>query len=198
MTSRDEHGAPSVAVIGGGWYGCHIAHALSVKGFKVVLYEKGASLFHGASGKNQFRLHAGFHYPRSSITRHQIKEGRREFLERLPEFVHALDTCLYAVSSAASVIDFGTFKQIFQATGTQFTEINPQVHGLTNVEGCISTNEEMLLFVDTPKKYYEVGKSCQHGPPNEELCPAPSRYFLPLTSLSTPAHNREFLATCCA
>ena len=64
---------PKLPSSGGGWYGCHIADILQTRGFKVLLLEKAGHLFAGASGKNQFRLHAGFHYPRSSITRSQIR-----------------------------------------------------------------------------------------------------------------------------
>ena len=31
---------PSVAVIGGGWYGCHVAYTLKERGFNVTLFEK--------------------------------------------------------------------------------------------------------------------------------------------------------------
>ena len=147
---------PRVCVIGGGWYGCHIAHTLLSRGFDVVLLEKSNQLFDGASGKNQFRLHAGFHYPRSSITRAQILDGLREFRERLPMFIQPLDCCLYAIAATESLIDFGTFKQVFNATKVPFEDVHPQTYGITNVEGCLSTDEEMYFFVDTPRDFYQV------------------------------------------
>ena len=180
MATTQKKPPPSVAVVGGGWYGCHIAHELKSKGFKVVLLEKSDSLFGGASGKNQFRLHAGFHYPRSSITRKQITSGLREFKEKLPHLVHPLDLCIYAISSNASLVDFGTFKQVFEATGVEFTEIYAQNHGLTNVEGCINTSEEMFFFVDAPKSYYEV----------MSLLPRAATTFSELFSLPSANHRR--------
>ena len=36
---------PSVAVIGGGWYGCHVAYTLKERGFNVTLFEKENRLF---------------------------------------------------------------------------------------------------------------------------------------------------------
>ena len=124
-----------------------------------MLFEKSSRLFDGASGKNQFRLHAGFHYPRSSLTRAQITEGLREMKERYSCFVRPLDNCLYAISATASVIDFGTFTEIFQATGVPFSVVHPQKYGITNVEGCIDTKAEMYFFVDAPRKYFEVSFS---------------------------------------
>ncbi|CAF1400102.1 unnamed protein product [Adineta steineri] len=60
----------TIAVIGGGWYGCHIALSLKQKGqYYVTLYEAQSDIFHGCSGKFGIRLHAGPHYPRSKKTR---------------------------------------------------------------------------------------------------------------------------------
>ena len=148
--------SPRVAVIGGGWYGCQLASSLLSMGCNVALFEKSPRLFSGASGKNQFRLHAGLHYPRSSATRTEITKGLREFKDRMPQFVRQLDSCLYAISSEASLIDFGAYKQVFDATGIQYEEVSPSTYGLTNVEGCLDTKEEMFIFVDAPRDYYEV------------------------------------------
>jgi L-2-hydroxyglutarate oxidase LhgO len=58
-----------IAVIGAGWFGCHIAYQLIKKNYSVKIYEERNDIFCGASGNNQNRLHLGFHYPRSLITR---------------------------------------------------------------------------------------------------------------------------------
>jgi hypothetical protein len=152
----DMSRSPKIAIIGGGWYGCQIATSLMSRGCEVQLFEKAPRLFDGASGKNQFRLHAGFHYPRSSVTRNQISEGLSEFRERMPQFIRSLDRCLYAVSTNQSLVDFGTFKEVFQASGVPFKEVHPTTFGLTNVEGCVDTKEEMYFFVDSPRIFYEV------------------------------------------
>lgn len=56
-----------VAVIGGGIFGITIACKLT-KDFLVDLYEKEADIMQAASGINQYRLHRGYHYPRSPET----------------------------------------------------------------------------------------------------------------------------------
>lgn len=56
-----------VAVIGGGIFGVTIACKLA-KNFSVDLYEKGSDIMQAASGINQYRLHRGYHYPRSPET----------------------------------------------------------------------------------------------------------------------------------
>ena len=68
-----------IAIIGAGWFGCHIAHQIKKKlnKFDIKLYEKEKDIFLGASSNNQNRLHLGFHYPRSKQTRLQSKNGSR-------------------------------------------------------------------------------------------------------------------------
>ena len=149
-------GRPTVAVVGGGWYGSHIALTLRDRGFNVTLFEKEQSLFQGASGKNQFRLHAGFHYPRSHLTRSQIQSGLKEFNSRLPQFVRKLDNCIYAISSTASLLDFGTFLSIFNNENIPYEKVHAETYGLSNVEGALHAPTEEVFYVNAPKDFYEV------------------------------------------
>ena len=53
-----------IAIIGGGWVGCHLA--LNLKNdHDVVIFDKNDELFSETSYKNQNRLHYGFHYSRN-------------------------------------------------------------------------------------------------------------------------------------
>ena len=149
-------GNPTVAVIGGGWYGCHLALTLKARGFDVTLLEKENRLFQGASGKNQFRLHAGFHYPRSHLTREQIQSGLKEFNRRLPQFVRKLDTCIYAISSTASLLDMGTYINVFKSENIPYEHVYAETYGLSNVEGAVHASTEEVFYVDAPRNYYEV------------------------------------------
>ena len=54
-----------IAVVGGGIFGITSAWKLAQKGHGVDLYEKQPDILTAASGINQYRLHKGFHYPRS-------------------------------------------------------------------------------------------------------------------------------------
>ena len=56
-----------IAVIGGGIFGVTIASKLA-KSNSVDLYEQENDILKSASGINQYRLHRGYHYPRSSST----------------------------------------------------------------------------------------------------------------------------------
>ena len=56
-----------IAVIGGGIFGVTTAIRLA-KNHHVDLYEKNSDILQSASGINQYRLHRGYHYPRSNET----------------------------------------------------------------------------------------------------------------------------------
>lgn len=88
-----------IAVIGGGWYGCHIARVLKLAGHDVTLFESHEQIFRGISGRFGIRLHAGPHYPRSEKTRKSCREGFAEFANTYPELV---------VKHAYSIYGLGT------------------------------------------------------------------------------------------
>ncbi len=68
-----------IAVVGGGIFGCTTAIYAARAGHKVELFERKAGLLQCASGINQFRLHSGYHYPRSPDTVHECQEGLESF-----------------------------------------------------------------------------------------------------------------------
>ena len=60
-----------IAIIGGGFYGCYLAFKLKTKfksKYKIDIFEKNNDLLKEAAINNQWRLHLGFHYPRSKQT----------------------------------------------------------------------------------------------------------------------------------
>jgi len=92
-----------IAVIGGGIYGCHFANVFKraceeVSSYtnepvdaKLTIFEKDDMLFSQASGKNSFRIHKGFHYPRSGNTRRMCYADHAKFCLLYPTFFRAND-----------------------------------------------------------------------------------------------------------
>ena len=76
-----------ILIIGAGWYGCHLGLHLKEKGFNVSIYEKEKDIFMGSSGRNQFRLHQGYHYPRSSLTIRETKKNFLRFKKKYAKFI---------------------------------------------------------------------------------------------------------------
>jgi hypothetical protein len=131
-----------IAIIGGGWYGCHIGLTLKKLGYDISLFEARDKLFTAASGNNQFRLHKGFHYVRHYPTRVQSRDGFQRFIERYPTLSAAVDNNLYAVASGKSLVDFMTYKIVMMASGIEFNEVKSQF--LINVDGVLRTDERVI------------------------------------------------------
>jgi hypothetical protein len=135
-----------VGIVGGGWYGCHIAACLLSLGFSVRLFERRHQLLQEASGNNQFRLHQGFHYARSKETRLQSRDGFQRFIERYPTLSIDVPENIYAVTERSSLLDFGTYKLIMAASGIEFIEMAEPHPLLKNVEGCLKVSERVIML----------------------------------------------------
>lgn len=74
-----------IAVVGAGIFGITSAVKLASAGHEVDLYEKNTEILSAASGINQYRLHRGYHYPRSKSTalssKYAVDSFRREYGE---------------------------------------------------------------------------------------------------------------------
>ena len=142
-----------IAVMGAGWYGCVIAQSLMEIGHDVHVYDKADELFGGASGANPARLHLGFHYPRSLLTRYASQSNNINFMERFGHFTRGIRTNIYAVAAEDSLVDFPQYVSTL-AGEIDFVEIEPDEFGLQNVEGAVLTAERHIL-VNKVRDYFE-------------------------------------------
>jgi uncharacterized protein with NAD-binding domain and iron-sulfur cluster len=136
-----------VAIVGAGWYGCHLAVTLLQRGVSVDIFEKSNSTISGASRYNQNRLHQGFHYPRDYSTRVQSHEGFDWFMEHYSNLIQSVNNNIYGIANKFSNLDFNTYLQIMRASGLRFSnDIKEAISGkFNNVEGMIITTEMMIL-----------------------------------------------------
>lgn len=155
-----------IRVLGGGWYGCHIALALLGEGHDVELHEVADTLFAGASGGNPARLHLGFHYPRSQMTRALCQASHAEFLERYGQLTRGVPINLYAVADGESLVDFGTYCQVLRGEVDFVVVDRPDEFGLQRVEGAMLTGERHIL-VDRAREHFiaALGDRIHYGAP---------------------------------
>jgi glycine/D-amino acid oxidase-like deaminating enzyme len=142
-----------LAVVGAGWYGCHIAAELIRDGHDVQVFEAEPEIFGGASGRTQNRLHQGFHYARSSETRRQSLAGFRRFKGAYPLLSRPIADNIYAVAAVESLLDAGTYLQIAAASDLDFEPVDPAAFRLRNVDAALRVGEELLL-TDAAKAYF--------------------------------------------
>lgn len=143
-----------VAIIGAGWYGCHLGSSLKTLGFDVTVFEQHARPLHEASGNNQFRLHLGFHYPRHHGTRVQSRDGFMRFMERYPYLSRDVPENIYAVPRNESLIDFATYRLIMTSTGIEFRETSDTSVPIREIAGLIHTSERVLL-IEQSRRYFQ-------------------------------------------
>lgn len=127
-----------IAVIGAGWFGCHIAMKLK-KYYEVSLFDANG-IFTGASIKNQNRLHLGFHYARNSSTRSMCENTFQRFRNDYESLLFPVPFNIYAIPKRNSVIDFNTYIKIFD--DYQFDIVGHEY--LDNVAGTINVNEKYI------------------------------------------------------
>ncbi|HUT59169.1 MAG TPA: FAD-dependent oxidoreductase [Phycisphaerae bacterium] len=76
-----------IAVVGAGIFGITIATRLDREGHSVTLFEEKGDILQCASLCNQYRLHRGYHYPRSYETAESCVKGTEQFKQEYPECV---------------------------------------------------------------------------------------------------------------
>lgn len=100
-------------VIGGGFYGCVIAHYLATRRrmTRVVVVERESALLKRASYNNQARVHNGYHYPRSFTTAFRSRVNLPKFVHDWPVATRRDFTKLYAIARRNSKV---TARQFFR------------------------------------------------------------------------------------
>lgn len=76
-----------VAIVGAGIFGCSVALRLAADGHRVYLFDKNAAIMNGASRCNQYRLHKGYHYPRSPETGRECRQAMGSFMAKYAHHV---------------------------------------------------------------------------------------------------------------
>lgn len=138
----------SIAIIGGGWTGCHLA-ASFMNEAKVTLYEKNEWLISEASLINQNRLHYGYHYARDGATRRLCQSTFYRFITDYGHVVQDVRRNLYAVSEKESVLDAETLSLIFK----DWPHKEIEDHSLLNTSLVLDTQEKFISSIKAGKYF---------------------------------------------
>jgi len=105
--------ALKIAIVGGGWTGCHLASRLMNEA-DVTLFERNEMLISEASLINQNRLHYGYHYARNHATRMLCRNTFEQFMMDYGHLTENVQNNFYAVSEDESLLDAETIRLIFK------------------------------------------------------------------------------------
>lgn len=144
-----------IRILGAGWYGCHLAAAFADEGHRVEVHETRDRIFSGASGNIPARLHLGFHYPRSRLTRAACQEHSVAFLERYGFLTAGVPVNIYAIARDRSLVDFEQYLRTLHGEVEYVPVWDPAELGLQNVEGAVLTGERHIV-TDRARTYFEA------------------------------------------
>jgi hypothetical protein len=125
-----------LAVAGGGLFGCTAAIYAARAGHDVHLFEAKHQLMAGATASSFYRLHRGFHYPRSSATGLESRQAEKSFRAEYGSCVIDGGRQLYVVPeddrNHVTVDDFRAFLDneglSFAEEGGVFSVAEPRVN----------------------------------------------------------------------
>ncbi len=142
----------NIAIIGAGWFGCHIGYKLKKKNYKIQIFEKEKDIFENASGNNTNRLHLGFHYPRSLKTRKMSSDGYKKFIKQYSNLSIKLEENIYAIANDKfNKINPNTFENSMLKSKLKFKEYEVSKTDLQNVLKTYNTNERQIDHIKAKK-----------------------------------------------
>lgn len=139
---------PKVAVVGAGIFG--ITAALKLQDdYDVYLFEKNEDIIQNASAINQYRLHRGYHYPRSLETAMSSKQGEKSFLEQYD--CQIKDTEQYYAIAYRSKVSTEQYETFLEKVELEHEKLQSDlVTG--NVQGLYKVNERIF----DPHKLHKI------------------------------------------
>ena len=148
---------PRVAVVGAGLFGCTAALEASAAGYTVDLFERHDDIVQEASAINQYRVHRGYHYPRSDETVTECLTALPLFLKNYGQAVmrDSEKGSFYAISIERSKTTAADYIRFLDRHGLEYTEVD----SLPNTTLTVRVTEDLF----DPIKIQEIVKTRLYG-----------------------------------
>lgn len=118
----------NIAIVGGGVFGSTIAIELASQGYNIVLYERHRRLLQEASSINQYRVHEGYHYPRSLVTALECQTSASGFARYYRQAIVPNGVGIehyYAIASENSLTSPKQFVEFMDSLGLPYKKVEP-------------------------------------------------------------------------
>lgn len=131
-----------IAVAGAGIYGATAAIRLAERGHRVTLFDP-LGVMRAASAINQYRVHSGYHYPRSPETITETLEARQEFIEAFAPAIVRSSRHYYAIPREGSRTRPQEYEQIMRSHGLPLYACHPDWVNFEYIDRCYEVEENI-------------------------------------------------------
>jgi hypothetical protein len=131
-----------VAVAGAGIYGTNIAIRLAEHGHQVRLFDP-LGILRATSVINQYRIHSGYHYPRSPETMSETLEARAEFMEAFAPAIVRNSRHYYAIPKEGSQTPSGLFERVMAEHNLYCNPCRPDWMNFGFIDRCYEVDEQI-------------------------------------------------------
>ena len=132
---------PKALVVGGGIVGSTAAISLANNGYDVEIHEKQSDIMMCASNINQYRLHKGYHYPRSSDTALECNKGLKTFKRKYEQSVlNGSIKHYYCIASEDSLISSDEYLEFLDEHRLNYKIVN----SIKNTDLTVKVEEELF------------------------------------------------------
>jgi FAD dependent oxidoreductase len=131
-----------VAVAGAGIYGATVAIRLAEQGHNVRLFDP-LGILRAASAINQYRVHAGYHYPRSLETIQETLEARAEFIRAFEPAIVRNSRHYYAIPKEGSRTAPDLYERVMKEQGLPLKPCRPEWMNFDFIDRCYEVDENI-------------------------------------------------------
>jgi hypothetical protein len=133
-----------VAVVGAGIFGVTAAVHLARAGHDVELFERSDRILSGASFANQYRLHRGYHYPRSKETALQSLRAEPAFREHYGEAVFTGGDHYYCIAASETKTSCEQFEAFCRDVGLSYEPVTLDLVDPSMIAGSYRVTERLI------------------------------------------------------
>ena len=131
-----------IAVVGAGIYGTTAAIRLAEHRHDVHLFDP-LGVMHAASAINQYRVHAGYHYPRSPETILETQEARAEFIKAFEPAIVRNSRHYYAIPKKDSRTPPDLYEKVMKEHGLSLKPCRPEWMNFDFIDRCYEVQEHI-------------------------------------------------------
>ncbi len=131
-----------IAVAGAGIYGATTAIRLAEQGHDVHLFDP-LGVMRAASAINQYRVHAGYHYPRSPETIQETLEARAEFIQSFEPAIVRNSRHYYAIPKKDSRTPPDLYEKVMKEHGLPLKPCRPDWMNFSFIDRCYEVAEHV-------------------------------------------------------